>query len=148
MEADLNKLLAGLEGAARRVTPQRVAVCEALLAHGGHPTAAEIWQRVRAAHPSISQATVYNTLAALEELALIRALQIVGDENTHYDARVEPHVNVVCTSCGSIADVYTDTLEALLRLVAVRSAYRINTSDGVIVYGLCSACGGAPSVGL
>jgi Fur family peroxide stress response transcriptional regulator len=133
-------LLRGLEAAGRRVTPQREAVIAALLAHGGHPTTAEIWQLVHDTHPSISQATVYNTLAALEGLGLIRALDIVGDEHTHYDLHVEPHVNVVCTSCGRIADVYTDTLEALVGLVGSRSGYRVNPRDGVIVYGLCPAC--------
>src|SRR5215216_1879308 len=64
----LNRLLAQLEASGRRVTTQRIAVCEALLAHGGHPTAAEVYQRVHTVHPAISQATVYNTLSALEEL--------------------------------------------------------------------------------
>ena len=136
----LNSLLAKLEAGGKRATAQRAAVCEALLAHPGHPTAAEIWGRVQSLHPSISQATVYNTLAALEDLQLIRALDIVGDEHTHYDLCVDPHVNVVCTVCGRIADVHTDTLEALLGLVASRTGYRLAPQDGVIVYGLCPDC--------
>ncbi len=137
---DVNSLLAKLEVRGKRVTVQRVAVCEALLSHGGHPTAAEIWQRVQARHPSISQATVYNTLAALEELQLIRALDIVGEDRTRYDVCVDPHVNVVCTRCGRIADVHTDTLEALLGLVSVRTGYQLIPQDGVIVYGRCAEC--------
>jgi Fur family transcriptional regulator, peroxide stress response regulator len=133
----LNQLLDQIKAAGRKVTPQRVAVCAALLAHGGHPTVTEI---VRAAHPSISQATVYNTIAALEELHLIKRLEIAGDEHTHYDLDVAPHVNAVCKRCGRIADVYTDTLEALLGLVAARSGYRLDPRDGMIVYGLCGAC--------
>ena len=137
---DLNTMLARLEARGKRVTAQRAAVCEALLAHGGHPTAAELWVRVQALQPSVSQATLYNTLAALEELRLVRALDIVGEDHTHYDVCVDPHVNVVCTSCGQIADVHTDTLEALLGLVATRSGYRLAPQDGVIVYGRCPAC--------
>src|SRR5690606_9891845 len=68
----LGKLLAQLEAAGKRVTPQRVAVCEALLAHGNHPTIADIWQTVREQHPNISHATVYNTFAMLEEERLIQ----------------------------------------------------------------------------
>jgi Fur family transcriptional regulator, peroxide stress response regulator len=139
-DTQLNQLLARLEGGGRRVTPQRVAVCEALLAHGGHPTASEIWLRVRSAHPSISQATVYNTIAALEDLGLIKRMEIAGDEHTHYDLDVAPHVNAVCRRCGQIVDVYTDTLEALLGLVAARSGYGLDPREGVIVYGLCSEC--------
>src|SRR5262249_31731877 len=124
----------------RRLTPQRVAVCEALLAHGGHPTAAEIYQLVRKAHPEISQATVYNTMTMLEELRLIRTLHLIGDDHAHYDLGVEPHVNAVCTRCGRITDIHTDTLEALLGLVAARSGYRLSPGEGVIVYGLCPSC--------
>lgn len=143
-QTELNRLLARIEAGGKRITAQRAAVCAALLAHGGHPTASEIWRQVHATHPMISQATVYNTIAALEELELIRKLDIVGDEHAHYDTRIEPHVNAVCTRCGRIADVYTDTLEALLGLVASRTGYRIDPGEGVIVYGLCAACHRSP----
>jgi Fur family peroxide stress response transcriptional regulator len=140
LSSKLNRLLAQLEASGRRVTTQRIAVCEALLAHGGHPTAAEVYLRVQEAHPAISQATVYNTLSALEELSLIRLLHIVGDDHAHYDLGVEPHVNAVCTRCGRITDIHTDTLEALLGLVAARSGYQLSPNEGVIVYGLCPDC--------
>ena len=136
----LNQLLTRLAASGRRVTAQRLAVCEALLAHGGHPTTTEIWRRVHGVHPSISQATVYNTIATLEELRLIQKLDIAGDEHAHYDLDVAPHVNAVCTRCGRIADVYTDTLEALLGLVATRSGYWLDPREGMIVYGLCADC--------
>jgi Fur family peroxide stress response transcriptional regulator len=140
LSPNLDRLLSQLEAAGRKVTRQRAAVCAALLAHGGHPTASQIWLIVRRAHPSISQATVYNTIAALEELRLIKRLEIAGDEHTHYDLKVAPHVNAVCTRCGRIADVYTDTLEALLGLVAARSGFNLDPHEGVIVYGLCAEC--------
>jgi len=136
----LNRLLAQLEASGRRVTTQRIAVCEALLAKNGHPTAAEVYLRVHKAHPAISQATVYNTLAVLEELGMIRLLHFVGDDHAHYDLGMDAHVNAVCTRCGRITDIHTDTLEALLGLVATRSGYRLGQGEGVIVYGLCPDC--------
>lgn len=136
----LNRLLAQLEARGKRVTAQRAAICEALVSAAAHPTAGEIWQLVQRSHPSISQATVYNTLAALEDLELIRPLGILGDEHTHYDLCVEPHVNVVCTVCGRIADVHTDTLEALLGLVSARTGYRLAPQEGVVAYGMCPDC--------
>jgi Fur family transcriptional regulator, peroxide stress response regulator len=139
-DSRFSQLLDRLEAAGRKVTPQRAAVCAALLEYGGHPTAAQILKIVHSAHPSISQATVYNTIAALEELRLIKRLEIAGDEHTHYDLDVAPHVNAVCKRCGRIADVYTDTLEALLGLVAARSGYRLDAQAGVIVYGVCAEC--------
>lgn len=132
-----------LEARGRRVTPQRASVIAALLAHGGHPTPMEIRDLVRQHDASISQATVYNTIAILEELGLIQRLDLVGDEHTHYDVDVAPHVNVVCTRCGRITDVHTDTLEALLGLVAARSGYHVE-HNGVVLYGLCAICRAAP----
>jgi Fur family peroxide stress response transcriptional regulator len=139
-DSRLKQLLDRIEAAGRKITPQRVAVCTALLAHQGHPTTGQIWESVHTAHPSISQATVYNTIAALEELHLIKRLEIAGDEHTHYDLDLAPHVNAVCKRCGRIDDVYTDTLEALLGLVAARSGYSIDPHEGMIVYGLCGDC--------
>lgn len=135
----LSVMLARLEQSGRRVTAQRVAVCEALLVHGGHPTPMEIRDLVWKANPAISQATVYNTITVLEELGLLHKLEIVDDEHAHYDVVVQPHVNVVCTRCGQIADVHTDMMEALLGLVANRSGYELARS-GIIVYGFCAQC--------
>jgi Fur family peroxide stress response transcriptional regulator len=140
LKQQLNRVLTQMESAGRRITPQRIIVCEALLAHGSHPTVTQVWQRVREAHPSISQATVYNTITALEELQLVQKLEIAGDEHAHYDITIAPHVNAFCTRCGRITDVFTDTLEALLVLVEHRSRYQIASGSGVIVYGICSAC--------
>src|SRR5215212_8952050 len=106
VSSKLNRLLAQLESSARRVTPQRIAVCEALLSCKGHPTAAEIYLAVREAHPAISQATVYNTLTMLEELSLIHTLHLIGDDHAHYDLGIEEHVNAVCTRCGRITDIH------------------------------------------
>lgn len=135
----LSMMLTRLERSGRRVTAQRVAVCEALLAHGGHPTPMEIRDLVWKTNPAISQATVYNTITVLEELGLLHKLEIVDDEHAHYDVVVQPHVNIVCTRCGQIADVHTDMMEALLGLVASRSGYEVARS-GIIVYGFCAAC--------
>jgi Fur family peroxide stress response transcriptional regulator len=140
VKQQLNRLLTQLESAGRRITPQRITVCEALLAHGSHPTVTQVWQHVHETHPSISQATVYNTITMLEELRLVQKLEITGDEHAHYDVNIEPHVNAFCTRCGQISDVFTDTLEALLVLVAHRSHYQLAPGSGVIVYGICGVC--------
>lgn len=128
-----------IEASGRRCTPQRQAVCTALLGHGGHPSPAEVYNCVHQSDPSISQATVYNTVALLEELGLIRKLDLAEREHTHYDVITHAHVNVVCRQCGRITDVHTDALDALLGLVSARSGYAVQ-SGGVTMYGLCAQC--------
>ncbi len=133
-------LLNQLEAAGKRSTPQRHAVCQALVEHGSHPTVAEVFERVRAIFPMISQATVYNTIDTLQELGLVRQLDIANHEHTHYDLDLRPHINVVCTHCGLITDLYTDTLDALLAQVSNRSGYQIEAQSALLVYGICPAC--------
>lgn len=136
----IDNLLAELAAAGRRPTPQRRAVCQALVEHGGHPTVAEIVERIRASFPMISQATVYNTIDTLRELGLIQPIDLSTDGHTHYDLNPSPHVNLVCTGCGAISDLQTETLDALLAQVVARSGYSLDRRSPLTIYGTCAGC--------
>lgn len=133
-------LMQELEAAGKRSTPQRQAVCLALVEHGGHPTVADVFERVSQTFPMISQATVYNTIDTLEELGLLQRLEIANHDHTHYDLDVRPHINVVCRHCEYIADVYLDSLNGLLDEVSERTGSDLDRNAGVIVYGACPDC--------
>jgi Fur family peroxide stress response transcriptional regulator len=136
----IDRLLAELEAAGKRSTPQRHAVCQALVEHGGHPTVAEIFERVRFTFPMISQATVYNTVDTLRDLGLIQPLDLSTDGHTHYDLDPTPHVNLVCGGCGAIVDLHTDSLNLLLDEVSRRSGYAVDRTNPLVIYGTCPAC--------
>jgi Fe2+ or Zn2+ uptake regulation protein len=138
--ATIQFLLEHLEVAGKRSTPQRHAVCQALVEHGGHPTVAEIFERVRLTFPMISQATVYNTIDTLLDLGLIRPLEITNHEHTHYDLDLSPHVNLVCTRCGHIEDVHSSLVHALLDQLSHQSEYQIDRRTALVAYGLCLSC--------
>ena len=55
-----------------RVTPQRIAIYDALRGHHNHPTAEMIYHSLRPTHPSMSLATVYKTMEIFEKLALLK----------------------------------------------------------------------------
>jgi Fur family peroxide stress response transcriptional regulator len=133
-------LIAHLESAGKRSTPQRHAVCAALVDHGGHPTVAEVFEQVRNRFPMISQATVYNTVETLCDLGLLIPLDLTNDEHTHYDLNLDPHINVVCTGCGQITDVQASSLDLLFEQVGQSSGYAITRSNSVVLYGVCSVC--------
>lgn len=62
--------------------------------------------RVRHQLPSISLATVYNTLHELADVGLVQELDLgLGLEQRRYDVAVEKHDHIVCISCGRIEDV-------------------------------------------
>jgi Fur family peroxide stress response transcriptional regulator len=136
----IDYLLDQLEVSGKRSTPQRHAVCQALVEHGGHPTVADVFERVREVFPMISQATVYNTIDTLEELGLVRPLDIANREHTHYDLDASPHINIVCTRCGRITDLDVDALDTLLVQVSELSRYDIARNAPLIMYGTCPDC--------
>jgi Fur family peroxide stress response transcriptional regulator len=91
-----------LRAAGLRVTPQRVAVLEALEACS-HPTADEVYRRVAARYPQMGLATVYNTLAALARQGQVVAVNIA--EGRRYDLRTDPHQHIRCRRCGRVDDL-------------------------------------------
>ena len=94
------------------VTPQRIAVYKALLESEEHPTPEMLYRRVRRAMPSLSLATIYKVLDALEALGLVRAVE-VDSESRRYDANMNRHHHLVCTRCRKVVDFYDDKFDRL-----------------------------------
>src|SRR5215469_9222267 len=89
----LRRLLRGRGG---RLTPQRMAIYEAVVGQTTHPSVEMVHAAVRARFPGVSRATVYTTLDLLAELGFI---QEVGGRVRRYDGRAGRHVNLVCERC-------------------------------------------------
>jgi Fe2+ or Zn2+ uptake regulation protein len=93
-----------LRAADLRVTRPRLAVLEAVHAYP-HADTETIFGSVRAALPEVSRQAVYDVLAALTAVGLVRRIQPSGSV-ARYESRVgDNHHHVVCRSCGVIADV-------------------------------------------
>jgi Fur family peroxide stress response transcriptional regulator len=87
-----------------RMTEQRRQVYDALMAVRNHPTATEVFFRVKEKMPSISLATVYNCLETLTECGLIRHVHR-DRESSRYCPNLEDHGHFFCENCGAILDV-------------------------------------------
>ena len=138
----LNKpteLSKGLQQAGMRLTHQRLAICSLLAETEEHPTAQIIYEQLHPEYPTLSLATVYNTLDVLIELGLVNSLGSAGDEAIHYDADTSPHVNLACTSCHRVIDLPSQHVHALEHEVATQSGYQIMGAR-VLYYGLCPDC--------
>lgn len=120
-----------------RVTPQRLAIYEALVAEPTHPSAEELYRRVRERYPMISPATVYNTLQLLVRLGLATELGFHGE--TRYDGNPRPHANVLCLHCQRIHDVDEELLEQVFASVRQRSGFLLLGQRHEFV-GLCPDC--------
>lgn len=103
--ARVTAALEALDRAELRKTPQRVAVVHALVDDTSHPTAQQIFDRLRRQMPTMSFATVYNTLAALERAGVCRSLRLSHDDSARFDPMVEPHDHAVCDRCGRVLDI-------------------------------------------
>lgn len=120
------------------MTPQRVAVLEAVMGSDGHLTAAEINEIVREQHPTISFGTVYRTLHLLAEHRVILEFPF-GDEASRFDARTDEHDHVRCVVCGELADVEVPQAILAHQIAAERSGYQIE-SHQTIFMGVCPSC--------
>ncbi|MEA2649887.1 MAG: Fur family transcriptional regulator, peroxide stress response regulator [Candidatus Binataceae bacterium] len=95
------------------VTPQRLAIIEALLATTDHPRAETIFAAVRQLHPHISLATVHRTLETLCAIGEARKVTTLHD-SARYDGNLAPHHHVVCVRCRRIRDVEISGLERVI----------------------------------
>jgi len=96
-----------------KVTPQRIAILEAILKLNNHPTAENVIEYIRKNHPNISVATVYKVLDALVEKELIRKVKTEKDI-MRYDAITESHHHIYCSDSDRIEDYMDDELNELL----------------------------------
>jgi Fe2+ or Zn2+ uptake regulation protein len=100
---DTSVLIDALRAAGLKVTPQRLAILDCLLGDDTHPTAQELHERLRGRFPTMSVATVYNTLSALDSIGHCLRLDMGGA--IRFDPNVTPHDHAVCARCGAIRDV-------------------------------------------
>jgi Fur family peroxide stress response transcriptional regulator len=122
-----------------RLTPQRMAVCKLLIESDVHPTATMIYDELRPQFPSLSLATIYNTLDTLVSLGAVNVLGHAGDDHVHYDAEMEPHVNLACIACHRIIDIPSDYVQQLDSEISRASGYKL-LGARVLYYGLCPEC--------
>jgi Fe2+ or Zn2+ uptake regulation protein len=92
-----------LRAAGIKLTPQRVAIAECLEGDHTHPTAQELYERLQPRFPTMSVATVYNTLSAFGAIGHCRQLEMGGP--SRFDPNVAPHDHARCDACGAIRDV-------------------------------------------
>lgn len=91
-------------------TPQRIAVVECVLNNKSHPTADDVLLAARKKCPTVSRATVYNTLNLLVEKRLI-GMQTLREGAVVFDPNVEKHHHLIDDETGNIYDIPWDQLE-------------------------------------
>lgn len=121
------------------LTPQRRAVLRFLDGNLDHPSAAQIFDAVTAAlpltdRPVSSRATVYNTLALLEQVGAVRVVRGTDGE-MRYDPNTTHHHHRCCEVCGRLEDVPAAAVTLLLNGQAAPGEVRFT--------GRCAGCAAA-----
>lgn len=120
------------------VTPQRLAIIEALLSTTAHPRAETIFAVVRKLHPHISLATVHRTLETFCQIGEARKVTTLHD-SARYDGNLAPHHHVVCVRCRRIRDIEISGLERTLEgHAALRGFQPLGWS--LEIQALCDEC--------
>ncbi|AFG36819.1 Fur family transcriptional regulator [Spirochaeta africana] len=125
-------LPAALKQAGLRMTPQRMAICEALSQRFDHPTAQSLYDQVKQIYPSLSLTTVYQTLDTLLKLGAITSLGSAGDDTIHFEVNTDPHINLACLTCHRICDLESSAIRELER--EVQEAIGSKVLSGRVVY--------------
>lgn len=120
-----------------KYSKQREAIKD-FLSESSHPTADEIYIKVREQFPNVSLGTVYRNLNLLSECGEIRKLTFPEGPD-HFDNNTTPHYHFVCRHCGRVFDLS-------LRGVELELPDKVGLMPGhiegysLICYGTCNSC--------
>ncbi|MCP5004907.1 MAG: transcriptional repressor [Planctomycetes bacterium] len=120
-----------------KITPQRLGIFKILEGNTTHPSAENIYNKIRQMYPTISFTTVYKTLEVLESLGEI--LEITIDAGRKYfDPNTISHHHIICTRCNMIADV-TDGMGKLKLPKEILDKFT-PSSYHITFHGTCKQC--------
>ena len=128
----------GDQGGAKALTPQRDAVLQVIRESENHLTASEIFESARRRLPSISYATVYNSLKYLKDAGLILEISF-GNGASRYDRETERHDHAICTSCGTLVDFDLTVTSDVVRAALRRTHFKLE-SIHLTLRGVCPDC--------
>ena len=113
----IQDILKKCQAAGLRMTSQRMVIAQLIEDADDHPDVETIYRRASEVDSSISLATIYRTVAVLEEAGVIEKLDI-GDGRARYEASGEHHEHLVDVDTGDIYEFHHAELEALKEKIA------------------------------
>lgn len=128
-----------------KLTTQRQAVLDVLREHDGeHLSPEEIYELVKESYPEIGLATVYRTLLLFDRMELVYKMDF-DDGCSRYELNRNKedhrHHHLICTRCGSVAEVEDDLLESLEEQILKKNGFIVK-DHRVKFYGYCRKCSG------
>jgi len=113
MEISISEIKNKLVEKGLKITPQRIAILEAIYTLNNHPTAEMIMAYIKESHPSIASGTIYKVLDTLVENQLIKRVKTENDVK-RFDGLLENHHHLYCSESDVIKDYKNEELDRLL----------------------------------
>jgi len=120
------------------LTRAREVVLEVIRDSREHLTANDVFTEAKAKLPSISFATVYNSLRFLKDGGHIAEIQF-GNGASRFDGMTHRHDHALCTQCGKLVDIDMDHPRKLVEKAAALSNFKPESLEFTL-RGLCPAC--------
>ena len=120
------------------LTKQREVVLLVIRNAHEHLTANEVFTGAKALLPTISFATVYNSLRYLKEVGLIAEITF-GNGASRYDRMTHRHDHAICTDCGKLVDIEMEVPAEILKQAARQSKFKPETLEFTL-RGRCPDC--------
>jgi len=131
--------VSGLQlGSEFRMTKQRREIYDVLMEKRDHPTASEVFDRVKARIPGISLATVYNCLETLSSNDLVKQVNM-DREPSRYCPNLKEHAHFFCDLCGSVTDVLPNEQSQLAETWDLPTGSVVSKTE-VVIKGVCPSC--------
>jgi len=120
------------------LTKQREVVLKVIREAHEHLTANDVFAEAKRQLPSISFATVYNSLRYLKEAGHIAEIKF-GDGASRFDRMTSRHDHAICTSCGKLVDIEMDVPDEILKRAARYSKFKPESIEFTL-RGKCPDC--------
>ncbi len=120
------------------LTRQREVVLQVIRDSESHLTANQVFTNSKALLPSISFATVYNSLRFLKEAGHIAEIQF-GNGASRFDRITSRHDHAICTKCGKLADIELKHPPKLFKKAAKASKFKPEYLEFTL-RGICPDC--------
>lgn len=124
-----------------KLTPQRSRIFERAFATHEHFSAETLYDWLREEEgPRVSRATVYRTLALLQEGGFVEALDTGRGELVYEHVLGHPHHDhMVCLECGRIEEFRDDRIEELQQENCERKGFEL-VEHSLRLMGYCKQC--------
>ena len=120
------------------LTKQREVVLQVIRDSDNHLTANEVFDEAKGLLPTISFATVYNSLRFLKDAGHIAEIQF-GNGASRFDKMTSRHDHAICVKCGKLVDMELELPSELVELAEKFSKFKLESIE-LTLRGLCPNC--------